>query len=220
MRGGTTGGTWSGGAGSFSPRATALDARYTPTANEIAAGGVTLTLTSDDPAGPCGPVADQVRITIDPLTRVDAGPDQVVCATSARTQLHGSVTGTVTGGTWSGGGGSFSPGASDLDAWYTPTPQEIAAGSVTLTLTSAASTRPCPPASDMITIVINPAPTVNAGADQVVCAATPQVQLGASVGGAATGGDAGSAARASSRPVARRPARPTCRRRARSPRAA
>ncbi len=188
VTGGASGGTWSGGGGSYSPRATALNARYTPSPGEIAAGGVTLTLTSDDPAGPCGPVADQVRVTIDPLTIVNAGPDQVVCATSARTQLHGAVTGPVSGGTWTGGTGTFSPGRNDLDAFYTPSPAEIVAGSVTLTLTSATSTRPCPPASDLVTIVINPAPTVNAGADQVVCAATPQVQLTATLGGSANGG--------------------------------
>jgi hypothetical protein len=75
-----------------------------------------------------------------------------------------------------------------LNATYTPTAAEIAAGSVTLTLTSATSTRPCPPANDRMTIFINPVPTVNAGPDQITCAATPQVQLAGSVGGAASGG--------------------------------
>jgi hypothetical protein len=186
--GSASGGTWSGGGGSYSPRATALDARYTPSPAEIAAGGVTLTLTSNDPAGPCPPVTSQVRITIDPITIVNAGLDQVVCASDPRVQLAGSVTGTVTGGTWSGGTGTFNPGRSALNAYYTPSAAEIAAGSVTLTLTSAASSRPCPPASDAVRIVINPAATVNAGADAIVCAASPQVQLAGSVGGSATGG--------------------------------
>ena len=184
--GGAASGTWSGGAGSFSPKATTLNATYTPTAAEIAAGSVTLTLSSNDPAGPCPPVSDQVRITIDPVTVVNAGPDQTVCATSPQVQLAGSVGGTVTAGTWSGGAGTFNPGRSALNAIYTPSAAEIAAGTVTLTLTSAASSGPCPPAADAITITISPAVTVNAGADQIVCAATPQVQLAGSLGNGAT----------------------------------
>ena len=59
-------GTWSGGAGTFTPDNTTLNATYTPTAGEITAGTVTLTLTTDDPAGPCGAVNDAMVITINP----------------------------------------------------------------------------------------------------------------------------------------------------------
>src|SRR5690606_8588567 len=41
-----TGGVWSGGAGSFTPNNTALNATYVPTAAEISAGILTLTLTT------------------------------------------------------------------------------------------------------------------------------------------------------------------------------
>ena len=51
--------------------------------------------------------------------------------------LAGVVGGGATSGTWSGGGGTFSPSASALNATYTPTAAEIAAASVTLTLTTA-----------------------------------------------------------------------------------
>jgi flagellar hook capping protein FlgD len=186
VTGGATNGTWTGGAGTFSPNASTLNAAYTPTAGEIAAGSVTLTLTSADPAGPCPPVSDPMKITIDPITVVNAGPDQVVCASSPRVQLQGFVGGTVSTGTWSGGTGTFSPGNTTLNATYTPSAAEVAAGIVTLTLTSALSS-PCPPASDQMNIVINVAATVNAGPDQIVCAAAPQVQLAGSIGGSATG---------------------------------
>jgi len=46
VSGPTTTGTWSGGAGTFSPSSNDLNAVYTPTASEIASGFVTLTLTS------------------------------------------------------------------------------------------------------------------------------------------------------------------------------
>ncbi len=53
VSGGASSGMWSGGAGTYSPDNTALNAVYTPSAAEYAAGSVTLTLTTDDPPGPC-----------------------------------------------------------------------------------------------------------------------------------------------------------------------
>jgi hypothetical protein len=185
--GGASGGAWSGGAGVFSPNATTVNATYMPTASEIAAGSVTLTLTTNDPAGPCGAVSDQMKIRFDPITVVNAGPDQAVCSSSPLVHLQGSVSGTVSSGTWSGGAGTYSPNAATLNATYTPSLGEIAAGGVTLTLTSASPTGPCPPASDQVTLTIGPAATVNAGPDQTVCAADPRVTLAGVIGGSATG---------------------------------
>lgn len=51
--GSATIGTWMGGSGTFSPDNTTLNAVYTPSAAEIAVDSVVLTLTTDDPAGPC-----------------------------------------------------------------------------------------------------------------------------------------------------------------------
>jgi hypothetical protein len=186
--GGASSATWSGGAGSFSPKNTTLNATYMPTAAEIAAGSVTLTLTTNDPTGPCGPLSDQVKVTIDPITVVDAGLNVTVCSSSPQVQLNGSVTGTVSGGYWTGGTGNFNPGRSSLNPTYTPSGAEIAAGTVTLTLTSVASSGPCPAASDQVTIAISPAVTVNAGPDLITCAATPQVQLAGVLGSGATSG--------------------------------
>jgi hypothetical protein len=183
--GGATGGTWSGGAGTFSPKNTTLNAIYTPSAAEIAAGHVTLTLTAST-TGPCPPMSDQVTITIDPVEVVNAGPDQAVCASSPQVQLAGSITGAVTTGAWTGGTGTFNPSRNALNAIYTPSPAEIAAGKVTLTLTSTSAGGPCPPMSDQMTITIGVAAIVNAGPDQIVCAASPVIQLAGSIGGSAT----------------------------------
>jgi len=62
-----------------------LNAIYTPSAAEITAGTVTLTLTTDDPAGPCPAVNDQMVITINPAATVTAGPDQIICGGSTVT---------------------------------------------------------------------------------------------------------------------------------------
>ena len=82
-----------------------------------------------------------MRITIDPIATANAGPDQLVCASSPQVQLAGSVGGGATSGSWSGGAGIFNPGRTTLNATYLPTPEEIAAGGVTLTLDDQRSRR-------------------------------------------------------------------------------
>jgi len=70
--GSATAGTWSGGAGTFAPNNTTLNATYTPSAAEISAGFVTLTLTSNNPAGaPCVASTDQVTLTIKEIPSVN-----------------------------------------------------------------------------------------------------------------------------------------------------
>src|SRR5204862_216245 len=107
--GSASSGTWSGGAGTFNPNASALTATYTPSAAEIAAGTVTLTLTSNDPTGPCPAVSDTMVITINPAATANAGADRTVCANSPAVVLAGSVGGGASTGTWSGGTGNFNP---------------------------------------------------------------------------------------------------------------
>lgn len=65
VSGPTSTGSWSGGNGSYSPGSSALTVTYTPTAAEIAAGFVNLTLTSTNNLN-CNAVNDQVRITFVP----------------------------------------------------------------------------------------------------------------------------------------------------------
>src|SRR5690606_16337768 len=151
------GGTWSGGGGTFSPSANALNAVYTPSLGEIAAGSATLTLTTTGNNG-CTAVSDQVSYTFTPAPTADAGIDASICANNATFQLNGSVT-VGTGGLWSGGAGSFSPNSGVLNAVYTPTAAEIAAGTVTLTLTTVGNGL-CSPVSDQLTLTVTPAPIV------------------------------------------------------------
>jgi len=186
--GGITNGTWSGGTGTFSPSTTATNATYTPSAAEIAAGTVTLTLTSNDPAGPCGVASSTVVITIDAAATVNAGTNQTVCASSPAVILAGSVGGAATNGTWSGGTGTFSPSATATNVTYTPSAAEIAVGTVTLTLTSNDPAGPCGVVSNAVVITINPAATVDAGTNQTVCASSPAVTLAGRVGGGVTNG--------------------------------
>ncbi len=186
--GGASSGTWSGGAGTFNPNDTTLNAVYTPTAGEITAGTVTLTLTTDDPSGPCDPVSDTMTITIDPSATVEAGPVQTVCADAPDATLAGSIGGAATTGTWSGGAGTFAPNATTLNAVYTPSAGEITTGTVTLTLTTDDPAGLCAAASDTMDIIIDPIATVDANVDQTVCADAPNITLAGSVGGVASSG--------------------------------
>jgi len=65
VNGGASSGTWSSsGTGTFAPNATTLNAVYTPSAADVTAGTVSLTLTTNDPAGPCPAVHDFMVVTI------------------------------------------------------------------------------------------------------------------------------------------------------------
>ncbi|MFL5729626.1 MAG: gliding motility-associated C-terminal domain-containing protein, partial [Cytophagaceae bacterium] len=183
-----SGAQWSGGAGSFNPSSTALNATYTPTAAEITSG-VTLTLTTSG-NGNCNAVSDPMSINFTPAPTVNPGATQSVCANNPTTLLNGSVT-VATGGTWSGGGGTFAPDATLLNTSYIPSAAEVTAGLVTLTLTSTGNGS-CNPVSGNLIIDITPKPTVNAGGDKTVCADNPSVNLSATIsvagGGIWTGG--------------------------------
>ena len=174
--------TWSGYAGTISDP-NDLNAVYTPSASEIAAGSVTLTLTTDDPTGPCGPGSSTTTITISPTPTVDAGTNQTICEGSSAT-LSGTVGGSASSGTWTGGTGTFSPNNTTLTATYTPSATEITAGTVTLTLTTDDPAGACDPVSASTTITIDPAPTVDAGADQTICQGSSAVLSGTVGGGA------------------------------------
>ncbi|HBX53136.1 MAG: hypothetical protein A2275_02605 [Bacteroidetes bacterium RIFOXYA12_FULL_35_11] len=172
-----TGGVWSGGAGSFNPANTNLLAQYTPTAEEITAGNLTLTLTTTG-NGNCNAATDQVLITFNPSPVVNANVDQTVCSNNPNTQLYGSVS-LAGGGQWSGGLGNFTPSSTTLNAIYTPTAGEIFVGSVNLILTSTGNGI-CSPVADFMVLTFGPSPTVEAGPNQTVCANNPNITLAGS----------------------------------------
>jgi autotransporter-associated beta strand protein len=106
-------------------------------------------------ANGCSSSASQTVTVNEPAT-VNAGPDQMIPAGNTVT-LAGTIGGGATSGTWSGGTGSFSPNATALDAVYTPSGAEVAARTVTLTLTTDAP-GVCSAVNDSVTITINTAP--------------------------------------------------------------
>ncbi len=184
MGGSTASITWTtSGDGTFS-NANLLTSTYTPGAGDIAANTVTLTLTSDDPAGPCVADVDQMVITLEDAPTANAGADNTICEGNTAT-LAGVIGGTATTLTWSTAGDGTFDNAAIAGAQYTPGPNDILAGSVNLTLTTDDPANNCNAASDVVTITINPAAQVSAGANQTVCEAA-NVSLSGTMGGSAS----------------------------------
>ena len=162
--GSATSGTWSGGAGTYNPNNTTATAVYTPSTAEETAGTVTLTYIPNGTGGSCPEVSDQMIISIKSPPTANAGSTQSVCPGATFT-LAGAIGGAATGGTWSGGTGTYSPDNTTLNAVYTPSPAEYAADSVMLTLTTDDPPGPCTFSTSTVTFHFYQVPVVNFAVD-------------------------------------------------------
>lgn len=181
---GATGGTWSGGAGSFAPSDTSLNSAYAPTNTEINSGLIKLYLTANGQLGNCPGAIDSIEINISITSTVSAGPDQTVCFGNSAT-LIGSFGGNATSAQWAGGTGTFTPDNMSPTATYTPSTAEMTAGSVTLVYAAVDPSSTCEPVTDIMTITIDQQPTANAGSAQQVCKGD-SILLAGTIGGSAT----------------------------------
>ncbi|MBK8922821.1 MAG: hypothetical protein IPM81_15150 [Saprospirales bacterium] len=161
LGGGATGGTWSGGSGSYA-NPFAPNTTYTPAPAEYGTT-IQLTFTTNDPAGPCPAVSDKLLLTINKLPLVSAGKDIMICKDEnldlsllgAFIQANGSG---VSTGAWStAGSGAFQPNNTFAGATtYLPSNADRLAGFVVLTLTSADPAGPCLPVSDQMILHFQP----------------------------------------------------------------
>ncbi len=139
---------------------------YTPSQNDIDDGSVILTMTVTS-AAPCVGDADQMVLTINPQATVNAGVDATICEGSDYT-LSTAIATDATSLLWTSSGTGTFDDATILAATYTPSPADITAGSVTLTLT-AQSAAPCVPAVDAMVLSISLQATADAGTDATIC---------------------------------------------------
>ncbi len=169
LSGSATSGTWSiiSGAGILSASSvtgTEVTATYV-VSNPTDVGTVmTFRLTTNDPdgLGPCTVEFDEIDITVNESPKVDAGLDFEVCEDQV-ISLNGSFSGSASFVTWSGGSGSAQfANVNAPNTTYTLTPADIAAGRVTLTLTTndPDGGGPCSTVSDDVVIIINKLPDV------------------------------------------------------------
>lgn len=177
---------WTGGGGSFSPNDVNPFATYTPSATEISAGRVNLTITSTNNGG-CLPVTANTSVNISPAPTINAGKDTTVCANSSDVGVRGSVT-IATRILWrtNGGDGSFVGGNANLSTTYRLGPNDKTKGIVIVILETnegVAATYPqnCNKVSDTMFIKITPAPIVKAGSDVSICSNNPKVTVKATV---------------------------------------
>ncbi|WP_413668609.1 PKD-like domain-containing protein [Mucilaginibacter sp. Mucisp86] len=162
--GGTKTGVWSkkgANPGRFLPSDIELNAKYEPSAEDRAAGSVTLLLKStskDD----CNIATSEMTITFGKTPGTNAGTDLEVCAKRAPIKLDGNIL-IPGGGKWtSSGTGTLLYAENAQGAVYTPSEDDIKNRSVKLTLTANAPGQ-CYTASDDMIIKFIPPPTVDAG---------------------------------------------------------
>ena len=151
---------------------TTLTPTYTPSAADIAAGNVTLTLTALGNS-PCSDATSAMVLTIIPAPTAYAGIDDNVCEGSTYTLSGTSATNNASVSWATTGTGTFS-GGTTLTPTYTPSAADIAAGNVTLTLTVLGNS-PCSDATSAMVLTIIPAPTAYAGPDDAICEGVPYV---------------------------------------------
>ncbi|PCH91273.1 MAG: hypothetical protein COB85_09315, partial [Bacteroidetes bacterium] len=171
------------GTGTFDDT-TLLAAIYTPSQADDTSGAVTLTLTTNNPAGPCNAISDPMVLTINPIPTVDAGPVDTLCEGNSYV-LSGVMGGSTSGITWTTTTGGVFDNATLLNASYTPSVLDITAGTVILFIASndPDGSGPCIIVTDSVQLGINPTAIVNAGPDDTICA-TSSYLIPATIGGA------------------------------------
>jgi len=155
------------GTGIFTNNGT-LTPTYTPSAADISAGSVTLTLNAVGTA-PCGTFNDGMLLTIVALPTANAGSNVTICSGNS-TVL------TATGGT----GYSWSPstGLSSTSV-ANPTASPASTSTYNVTVTNAGGCT----ASDAVLITVNQTPTANAGTDASIANGTSTTLSGSASGG-------------------------------------
>lgn len=148
---------------------TSLVTTYNPSAADLAAGSVVLTLTATGNSPCVNSASDALIMFFHPYVTVNAGADATICEGSNFTVARSS-TANQSSVVWSTlGSGSF-VGGNTLTPTYFPSAADIIfPGNVTLIIT-ALPVAPCTvTVSDTMILTITAAPTVNAGADVTLC---------------------------------------------------
>jgi len=128
--------TTTNGSGAFTP-VPPTGANYAVSQNDTLLANPLIVFVVQTTNGFCPSVADTVKMSIIKQPVITVNSNSAVCESNP-IQLNGSVSGYTNAGYWtSTGTGSFVPNNTALNGLYYPSPGDIAAGSVTITLTSA-----------------------------------------------------------------------------------
>ena len=190
--------TISGGATGSLPPLTAYSSSvniistiYTVSTNDTISSSPTKTITLYlSSIGSCKSVTDSVKLVINQRPKVTVSSGTIMCKNNVfPVILSGTITNVTTGvgGQWGGGnGGSF--GVPGLVTTYTPSSADLAANSITLSLTSQAPLPGCPNTVQSLTVgFINPPVVTIVPNNTVVCTNSSTIDLNGSVNGALGG---------------------------------
>jgi hypothetical protein len=141
---------------------TQLHATYTPSAADIAAGSIELSLTALGQS-PCGDASHGIVLSIMPQPEAFAGQNLSICAeATAHPEAMASNYASLL---WTSSGTGTFDDPSLINAVYSPSADDVAAGNVTLTLT-AHGQGPCEDAVSQVELAINALPTAQLATGQ------------------------------------------------------
>jgi gliding motility-associated-like protein len=163
---------WSTTSGGTFSDPTDLNSTYSPPNNFI--GDVTLTLTTNDPSGPCNAVAENVIITILPTPTVNPITDLLVCdGTVISSIIFSGANANLF--TWTNSNtaiGLADTGTGDLNFTASNTSTGPITSTITVTPVNNVSSTFCPGTATSFTITVNPRVQINSITNQTACNGT------------------------------------------------
>jgi gliding motility-associated-like protein len=177
------GGIWSGATGFFSP---GVNISYNPTAADLAAGSLTLTLSS---VGGCTTTARSLTVSfVNPPTI--SAIDNNICTNTQTIGLNASVSGSTLNPTWTtnNGTGLFLPSNQTVTPIYQVSASDYSLTTINFTVTLP-PTGPCASVSDVMQLTVHPKPlAISPLTPTSVCSSAAIISLNGSIGGSATSG--------------------------------
>ena len=156
---------------------------YTPSAGDVASGVpiiLTISVTGLDPCDDNGVITDTVTIDLIELPDVSVGTTNASICENETYQIVGASAGNVSSFNWTTSGNGSFDNSTSINPTYTPSDDDIDAGTVTLSL-NYVPVSPCALPNDFtppsMTLTISKNPIVDAGAEnQVLCEGSNQIQ--------------------------------------------
>ncbi len=173
--------TWSSSGDGVFNNPNGLSTLYTPGPFDIASGSITIIVTSDDVSGTCSAATDQVIITVNDEPTVTINPVSNICEGS-NISLSAIIGGSASSLTWmTNGDGAFS-NPNVANTTYSPGPQDINNGTVTLEVTTDDVNGNCNAAMDNVVVNIVASPSVAIDPVAPICSGA-DINLNAITGG-------------------------------------
>ena len=167
--GAASSGSWTSSNGGAFSNANSLTSTYSPPVGFI--GTIVLTLTTNDPPGPCNSVTDTVTITVIPTPTINSISNVVVCHNGSVGPISFSGT-NATNFSWTNSNtliGLVAAGTTTISFVGTNTGATPITGTITVTPFNTSGATSCPGTPTTFTITINPRGQVNTIPGQVIC---------------------------------------------------